>query len=183
MRFFAKSTIFAAFGHAACLDDQPGRFRYRHEVPLYVRMRDRHRPALGYLPLEQGYDTAIGAEHIAEPDCSEDRFRSVGVILHDHLAHAFRGTHDARRIHRFVGGDENEVGCFVAVGGVDHVEGAEDVVLHRLARAYLHQGDVLVRRSVEDGRGSILLEHLVYARRIAHVADLDDHFDVVVFRH
>ena len=57
---------------------------------------------------------------------------------------------------------------------------AEHVVVQRLARALLHEGHVLVGRRVEHGAGAVLREHLVDARFVAHVADFDDHVDVVV---
>ena len=48
---------------------------------------------------------------------------------------------------------------------------AGDIVLDRLARVVLHQRHVLVRRGVKDNLGLELLEHVVHAPGIGHVAN------------
>ncbi len=58
-----------------------------------------------------------------------------------------------------------------AHGGAGQHPGAPDVVLHRLARAGLHERHVLVRRGVEDEVGPVLGHHRVNPPPVGHVAD------------
>ena len=91
--------------------------------------------------------------------------------LDDHLAEALGGAHDVGRIDRLVRRDEDEALTAVDHGGVSRLVGADGVVLDRLARAVLHEGDVLVRGGVIDDLGAVVLEDLPDAAAVADGSD------------
>ena len=70
--------------------------------------------------------------------------------LDDQLGDRLRRAHHAGRIHRLVGGDQDEALDAVLASACGEDPGADDVVLDRLARVRLHQRHVLVRGGVED---------------------------------
>jgi hypothetical protein len=82
--------------------------------------------------------------------------RGAGLLverLDVHLGQPLGRTHDARRVHRLVGRDQDEAFGAAGQGGVGDRLGAEEVVGHRVRGVVLHQRHVLVRRRVEDGVG------------------------------
>src|SRR3546814_14644005 len=54
-------------GTGAALQDKLHCFLHRHEITLYVLMRDGKRTVAAELPLEEGNERAAGPKHIAEP--------------------------------------------------------------------------------------------------------------------
>ena len=68
--------------------------------------------------------------------------------LDDHLTKAFGSAHDIGRVHSLVGADQNEAFTAVMHGSICCFICTDRIVLDGLARAVLHQGDVLVRRRV-----------------------------------
>src|ERR1700722_11315085 len=61
----------SAFTHHAGFYHQPAGLRNGHEIPGNLRMSDRNRTAIQYLPDEQGYYRARGTQHIPESGRNE----------------------------------------------------------------------------------------------------------------
>ena len=154
------------------LKHQGDGLRDGHEVADDPLVGDGHRTALRDLLLEERDDGAVGAEDVTEADRDEVGLRVLPVHhLDDHLTDPLRGTHDVRRVHGLIGGDQDEalhagVGC-----GTGGLEGAHDVVLDRFVRAHLHERYVLMRRRMEDHVRLILLHHAADAVRVPAGAD------------
>ena len=91
--------------------------------------------------------------------------------LDNHLAEALRGAHDVRGVHGLVGGDEDKALTAVHHGGIGGLIGAEGVVLDGLTGAVLHEGDMLMGRSVIDDLRPVFGEHLEHPSAVADGAD------------
>ncbi len=81
----------------------------RHKPAAGFRVRDGNGPALGDLPQENRDHAACRSDHVTEADCIH---AACGSAERDHsqLPQTFRNTHDAMRIHRFIGGDQDQRG-------------------------------------------------------------------------
>ena len=146
----------------------------QHEVAAHLRVGDGDRAALLDLLEEPRHHAAVAAEHVAEAHDRERRAAAHGLRLDDQLGDALGRAHDARRVHRLVGRDQDEALDAVRVGRLGQQPRAAHVVLHRLARVLLHQRHVLVRGGVEDDLRPVLREHRVDPRGVGHVADHRD---------
>ena len=112
------------------------------------------------LAFEQGNDRTVRAQHIAESHRGKHSLGNLGIVLHDHFAHALGGTHDICRINRFVGRDENEVGTTALMSHAHYIQRAEHIVLDGLTRIRLHKGHMLVCCSVKNNMRIVAIENL-----------------------
>ena len=154
----------AALAHGRRLQHQLRGLGNRHEEAGHAGIGDGDRSAAADLVLEDRHDAAVGTQHVAEAHDGEARRRvlrhGVDAALGDLLRHA----HDARRMDRLVGGDEDEVLHAELVGQFGHGAGAADVVADRLADVHFHQRHVLVGGRVEHDFGTVLREDLPHPR-------------------
>lgn len=154
------------------LEHQGDSLRDGHEVADDPLVGDGHRTTLRDLLLEERDDRAVGAEDVTEADRDEVGLRVLPVHhLYDHLTDTLRGTHDVRRVHGLIRGDQDEalhagVGC-----GTGGLQGAHDVVLDRFVRAHLHERHVLMCGRMENHVRLILLHHAADAVRVPAGAD------------
>ena len=154
------------------LEHQGDSLRDGHEVADDALVGDGHRTALCDLLLEERDDGAVGAEDVTEADRDEVGLRVLPVHhLDDHLTDTLRGTHDVRRVHGLIRGDQDEalhagVGC-----GTGGLQGAHDVVLDRFVRTHLHERYVLMCGCMEDHVRFILLHHTADTVRVPAGAD------------
>ena len=98
--------------------------------------------------------------------------------LDDHLAQALGGAHDVGGVDGLVRGDEDKTLAAVDHGGVGRLVGADGVVLDGLAGAILHEGNMLMRRSVIDDLRLVLLKDLEHSSAVADGADQGDEVQV-----
>ena len=154
------------------LEHQGDSLRDGHEVADDPLVGDGHRTALRDLLLEERDDGAVGAEDVTEADRDEVGLRVLPVHhLDDHLTDTLRGTHDVRRVHSLIRGDQDEalhagVGC-----GTGGLQGAHDVILDRFVWAHLHERYVLMCGRMEDHVRLILLHHAADTVRVPAGAD------------
>ena len=154
------------------LEHQGDGLRDGHEVADDPLVGDGHWTAFCDLLLEERDDGAVGAEDVTEADRDEVGLRVLPVHhLDDYLTDTLRGTHDVRRVHSLIRGDQDEA-LHAGVGrGTGGLEGTHDVVLDRFVRAHLHERYVLVRRRMEDHVRLILLHHAADTVRVPAGAD------------
>ena len=163
---------FAALRVVRRLEHQGDGLRDGHEVADDTLVGDGHWTALRDLLLEERDDRAVRAEDVTEADRDEVGLRVLPVHhLDDHLTDTLRGTHDVRRVHGLIGGDQNEAlhtsfGC-----GTGGLQSAHDVVLDRFVRAHLHEWYVLVCSRMEDHVRLVLLHHAADTVRVPAGAD------------
>ena len=170
----------AALGEGAGLDDEARGLGDGHEIARDLRVGHRDLALLPDLLLEQRDHAAIAAEDIAKPHGGEFRQRIADAEGLDHqLGDPFRRTHDIGRVDRLVGRDQDEMAHPVARRRLGDIVRAKDIVLDRFARAVLHQGNMLVRRCMEDDAWLVLGEDLVEAIAVAHRADQDLELELV----
>ena len=154
------------------LEHQGDGLRDGHEVADDPLVGDGHRTAFCDLLLEKRDDGAVRAEDVTETDRDEVGLRVLPVHhLDDHLTDALRGTHDVRRVHGLIRGDQDEtlhagVGC-----GTGGLQGAHDVILDRFVRAHLHERYVLMCGRMEDHVRLVLLHHAADTVRVPAGAD------------
>ena len=142
------------------LKHQGDGLRDGHEVADDALIGDGHRTALCDLLLEERDDGAVGAEDVTEADRDEVGLRVLSVHhLDDHLTDTLRGTHDVRRIHGLIRGDQDEALHAGFSCGTSGLQGAHDVILDRFVRAHLHERYVLMCGRMEDHVRLILLHH------------------------
>ena len=91
--------------------------------------------------------------------------------MHEALRHPLGGAHDTHRVDSLVSRNQHEAFDLVAVGGLGHDAGAENVVLHGFASVRFHQRHVLVRRSVKDDLRCETSHDTVDAFLISHASD------------
>ena len=163
---------FAALRVVRRLEHQGDGLRDGHEVADDTLIGDGHRPPLRDLLLEERDDGTVGAEDVTEADRDEVGLRVLPVHhLDDHLTDTLRGTHDVRRVHSLIRGDQDEAlhpGVRCGTGGL---QSAHDVVLDRFVRAHLHERYVLMCSRMEDHVRLILLHHTADTVRVPAGAD------------
>ena len=165
----------AALPHRARLQDQPGRLGDQHEVARRLRVGDGQLPRGHQLLAEDRDHAPHAAEDVAEPDGDEHRRPlPVGDVVDDQLRQPLRRPHHVRRAHRLVRRDENEPLHPELRGRLRHDARPQHVRLHRLHGVDLHHRHVLVRRRVEDDRGTMRADDLLDPSPVAHVADHGD---------
>lgn len=154
------------------LEHQGDGLRDGHEVADDPLVGDGHRTALCDLLLEERDDGAVGSENVTEADSDEVGLRVLPVHhLDDHLTDTLRGTHDVRRVHGLIRGDQDEA-LHAGVGrSTSGLQGAHDVVLDRFVWAHLHERYVLVRGCMEDHVRLVLLHHAADTVRVPAGAD------------
>ena len=104
----------------------------------------------------------------------------MGLAVHhldDHLAEPLACTHDVGRVHGLVGADEHESADTIVRRCPRHLIGAHDVVLDGLVRAVLHEGDVLMRCSMENDFGLVRGDDGVDATGVSNGADERDEIE------
>ncbi len=143
----------------------------RHEVARHVRMRHRHRPALGDLAPEDRDHAARRVEHVAEPHGDEPGgdVLALAIGLDDPLAERLRLAVDSLRVERLVGRDEHEPLGAELDGDLGDDLRRQHVVARRLERVRLHHRHVLVRGRVEDDLRPVPLEDLAQLVAVADV--------------
>ena len=142
-----------------------------HEVALHIRIRHRHRSAMGDLFLKQRDHGAGGPQHVAEPNDAE---AGRGACEFERLAIKFGcplcRPHDARRIDGLVRRDEQE-GLHLGAGGcIGHDGGPERIGLGSLDRIAFGDRDMLDSGGVENHLGPFALHDGVDAALVADVA-------------
>ena len=126
------------------------------------------------LLLEQRDHRAVAAQYVAKPHRHKAGLALLVHGLDDELTQPLGGPHDIGGVPRFVGADHDELPAAVTAGGQGGLVGAEDVVLDGLAGACLHQGHMLVGRSMVDNVRVIGGEHLLQFALIPDGADQGD---------
>src|SRR5690606_10788958 len=149
---------FAALAHRAGEQDQLASFRYGHKIPRDLPVGDRHRSTLFDLFFEGGDDRAVGAEDVAKPGHDKPGRVQVVQVGYVKFGHAFGSAHDVGRIDRLIGGHLDELFHAVLHRHLGYNAGALDVVADGFVGMAFHQGDVFVRRGVEDDLGFVVLE-------------------------
>lgn len=167
-----------AAGIRARLQDEGDRFGYRHKIANYILMRHGDGAALGDLLFEEGDNASVRAEDVAEANGDEVGLAVPTERLYYHLAYTLGGAHYIRGVDRLIGRYLNEGASAELVRGAGDVERSEDVIFDRLVRAGFHQGDVLMRRRIENYLGAIELENAPYLIFIAHARDERQEFQI-----
>ena len=197
----------AAVGVGAGQHDERDGLLDGHEIADDIGVGHRDGAALLDLFFEDGDDGTVGAQDIAEahghklgPGMLKSLCRN-GVVgrgmgkerrdllrlslfdllvkgLDDHLAEALAGAHDVGGVDGLVGRDQDKALAAVEHGGIGRAVGAEGVVLNGLARAVLHEGDMLVGSGVVDQLGAVGAEDLVQTAAVADRADERDEVQV-----
>ena len=170
-----------ALGQCHGFHDEAAGLGNGHEVAGDAGVSDRDGAAFLDLFAETRDDGAVGSEDIAEARGDElglalDLAGLEGEAegLHVDLCETLGAAHDVGGIDGLVGGDHDHLLDTVLDAFVGDVAGAVDIDEDSLAGVLLHQGDVLVRRGVEDYLRVPLAEDIVQPRRLAHVADHRD---------
>ena len=153
------------------MEDQLHSLGDEHEEPTHVRVRHRDRTTTLDLIHEQRHDAAIAIQDVAEANGHERGIATRAHVLHEALGHPLGRAHDTHRVDGLVGRNQHEAFNLVAVRGLGHDAGAENVVLHGFAAVRFHQRHVLVRRSVKDDLGCETSHDTVDAFRITHASD------------
>ena len=144
-------------------------FWYGHKVADNALIRQRYGPAALNLPLEQRYDAACAAQHVAEARVAEHGL-TVGVRAVrscDNFAHTLGGTHDIGRVHCFIRGYHHEALYAVFLAQLDNSQRAEHVVFHGLDAVLFHQGHMLMCRRMNHNVRVILLHYVGHGLLIA----------------
>ena len=134
-------------------------------------MGDRHGSATTDLRGEQRNQRSTASEDVSKANSGKLNIRRLPISAHDHFADPLGRAHDAARLHRLIGGDQDELLHLKLHRKLGKVERALDVVEDRLARIPLHEWDVLVSGGVEDHSGAILPEHLLHSDEVSGVGD------------
>src|SRR5439155_2473657 len=92
-------------------------------------------------------------------------------LLNEQLANSLRRTHNARRVHGLVGGNEHEARDALPERGTENIRGPRDIRQDCLLGEALHERDVLVRRSVEDHIGADFRDEPEQLRPLADIHD------------
>ena len=167
----------SAVAHCACLENKLACLRDEHEEADYVGVCDRDGTPCLYLTLEEGYDGAVGAEHVAEAGGDETGRPFHLTLLHGFvkaldvdLTKSLRAAHDVGGVDSLVGGDHHEFLSAVSHGKVGDDAGAVDIVPDALRGIVLHHGDMLVGGCVEDVFRTVVAEDLLHAVSVGYVA-------------
>src|ERR1043166_5398555 len=121
-------------------------------------MGDGERSAARNLALEERYDAAAAAKHIAESHGDELRARCLGETEHDHLRDALCRAHDVRWPHGLIRGNQDELLRADRIRCACDIERSAHVVFHGLVRVQLHERDVLVRGGMKKYCGTMRLD-------------------------
>ena len=174
-------------------------------------MRDRYRPSLLDLFPEKRDHGTVASENIAETDgdkfCPDilqlpDRHRCLTAArmreelryvrrfsgfdlrvkaLYDHFTQPLAGTHNIGRIHSLVRADQHKSLRPVDHRGIRRFIGADGIVLDRLARAVLHQGNMLVGCRVIDDLRLIGLKQIKNLPAVPDRADQGHQVQLRIF--
>ena len=174
-----------ALGQGHGLQDEAAGLGDGHEVTGDAGVGDRDGAAFLDLFAETRDDGAVGAEDIAEARGDElglaldlASLESEAEGLHVDLCETLGAAHDVGGIDGLVSRDHDHLLGAVFDAFVGDVAGAVDIDEDGLAGVLLHQGDVLVRRGVEDYLRVPFAEDIVKPRRLAHVADHRDEVEL-----
>ena len=154
---------FPALGDGRGLQHQAGRLRNGHKVSNNIRVGQRYRTAGTNLPLKQWHHAAVGPQNIAKAHGGKLGIRLTVQGLDNHLRQPFGSAHDIGGIDGLVSRNHDEALHMMADGGLRRQIGAEHIVFHRLVRAVLHQGHMLVRRRVQNNLRLVCVKYLVHA--------------------
>src|SRR5262245_36474516 len=137
--------------HGSGLQHELGRFGDRHEVTRDLGMRNRHRATLRDLLAELRDYTSRAAQHVAEAHDHEARAVRLLQPQAYELRQALAGPHYIHRVHRLVGGNQDErLHPMTRRCGGDGIS-AQHVVLHCLPGVVLfHQRHMLVGGGMEQ---------------------------------
>src|ERR687887_303552 len=116
------------------------------------------------------YHAAIAPQDIPKAHGCED---AIGIMIHaldHHLSHALCRPHHTRRIHRLIGGNEDNPSDAVTCCGFCHYLGPQDIVFDGFAGTHLHEWHMLMRGSMEDDRRSMFGHNRVHPVRISGIA-------------
>src|SRR5579883_239880 len=162
--------------HRGRLQNQLHCFSNGHEVAAHVGVGNGDWPAGRNLLLKERNNASVAAQNIPKADRNE-----LGSALagrhgrDDQLRNTFRNAHDARGIDGFIGGDHQEVGYLVAVGGLHDVPRPNYVIGSGLQNVRLHHGHVLICGGMKDRIHLVAMKDLVDPDGIAHIAEFGDH--------
>ena len=92
----------------------------------------------------------MAAQHIAEPHRYTLHIRVARKGLDEHFADALGTAHHAGGVHSLIGGKLHESLHVVLAGAHQKVLGSQNIILHGLGRAHLHERHMLVSRRVEN---------------------------------
>lgn len=169
---------FTSFAHSAGFEDELACLGDEHEEADDVGMGDGDGASLEKLLLEDGDDTAVAAQNIAEAGGDElgDAFNlaldnSLVQGLAIDFADALGASHDIGGVDSLVGGDHDEFLGFVLHGKVCYHARTIYIILYCYAGVVLHHGNVLVGGSMEDVVGTELGEDLLHVVLVGNAAD------------
>lgn len=169
---------FAAFAMGACLEHKFAGFGDEHEVADDTRVGNGERPAILDLLTEQGDDTAIAAEHIAEAGGDETGdalylacLNGFVETLHVHLADALGTAHHIGGVHGFVGGYHDKLLGAVLHCHIGNDTGAHYIVVNALAGVVFQHGHMLIGGGMEHVVGTVLREYHIHTSFLAYRHD------------
>ena len=145
----------AAAAKGGGLQNQLGGFGNEHEKPFHIGMGDRDRSAFADLLFEQGDHTAVAPQDVAKTNDHKLGFAVAPNVLNIFFRDALGHSHDAGGPHHLVGRNQNKFFNGVFVGGLGHQPGAVNIIDDRFIRVLLHQGNMLVRRRMENQMGPV----------------------------
>ena len=85
------------------------------------------------------------------------------------LGDPLRGAHHARRVYRFVGGDQDKVFDVVLDRKPGQDLRPDHVIEHGLRRVQLHQGDVFIGRGMDHNLRFVTRHQDIHTRLVRHV--------------
>src|SRR5208283_3321942 len=141
---------FATLCQSAGTENELHGFSSRHEIADYVRVSDCYWATLRDLLVKKRDHASSAAQDISEADASQADTMAVHEGLHEHFPDAFGSAHDVRRIHRFVGRDEDKALHTSPTRDLKNILSAAHVVEDCFAWMKFHQRDMLVSRGVND---------------------------------
>ena len=161
----------AAFANGSNLHDQLAGFGYGHEIPHHFGMSHSHWSTPVDLFTEQGHDTARGVEHIAKSNRNEMGVGMQGLVLTHDFGGVFAGAHQAGRVDRLVGRNQDKVLDLMAVCCCGQHPGTQHVVAECLTHMCFQQRHVFESSSVKNQFRLVLLQYPIDQNRFADIAE------------
>ena len=131
-------------------------------------MGDGHRTAALNLLLKQWNNTAVAAQHVAEPYRHTGHGGAAGEGLNQHFAQALCAAHNVGRVDGLIGGELHKALYLVLGGGGQQILCAKDVVLDCLTRTAFHERHMLVRSRMVHNLWLVCLEYLIDSPAVTH---------------
>ena len=133
------------------------------------------------LLFKQRYYTSVGAQNVSKAHSNVLGTASLVVGLDYHFTNTLCCAHNIGGIYRFIGGDKHKTTDTEFVGGTHGIESTENVILYRLVRAVLHEGNVLMSRRMINYIGTKLIKDAFKPFHVSHRAYKTNKVKVGIF--